>query len=118
MPTSQRTATTPDGRFRASVVGGALSSSHRTHSSIGVLRRWLCPASSSWQGFFDFEVGDGGAGEAGVDVGGPIPGDGLVGSDVVVVLPVGVHVLDEFEGVADLFPEQPLVFHGPEPAFA
>jgi hypothetical protein len=78
----------------------------------------VCLASSSWQGFFDFEVGDGGVRESGVDVGWPVPSDGFVGADVVVVGPVGIDLLDELESVVDLFPEQPLVFHRSEAAFA
>ena len=57
----------------------------------------MCLASSSWQGFFDFEGGDGGvgvAGVAGVDVGGPVSGDRFVWADVVVVGPVGVDLLN------------------------
>jgi len=54
----------------------------------------LCLASSSWQGFFDFEVGDGGVGVAGGDVGGPVSGDRFVWADLVVVGPVGVDLLN------------------------
>src|SRR5665213_2860871 len=77
-----------------------------------------CPASSSWQGFFGFEVGDSGVGEAEVDIGGPVPGDRFVRSDVVVVGPVGVDLVDEFEPGIDLLAEQPLIFHRAEAAFA
>ena len=77
-----------------------------------------CPASSSWQEFFDFEVGDGGVGGAGVYVGGSVPGDRFVRADVVVVVPVGADLVDELESVVDLFAEQPFVLHRPEPAFA
>ena len=63
---------------------GAVVRSARVHVSApasvhvdGLVDRY--PASSSWLGFFDFEVGDGGVGEA---PSGPVPGDGLVGADV------------------------------------
>ena len=78
----------------------------------------LCPASSSWQDFFSFEVGDGGVGQAEVDVEGPVPGDRFVGSDFVVVDPVVLSAFDELESVTDFVEEQPLVLQGPEPAFA
>lgn len=41
-----------------------------------------CLSSSSWQGLFDFDVGGGGVGEAGVNVSGSVPGDGFVRADV------------------------------------
>src|SRR5690606_22219360 len=44
-----------------------------------------CPASSSWQGFFDFEVGDGGVGDAEVDLDRPVPGDRFVRAHGVVL---------------------------------
>jgi len=53
-----------------------------------------------------------------MDVGGTVPGDRFVGSDVVVVVPVCVDLLDEFEAVVDLFTEQPLLLHRSEAAFA
>lgn len=68
-----------------------------------------CLASRSRQDFFDFEVGDGGVGQAGVDLGGSIPGDCLVRADVVVVLPVRGDLVDEFEPVVDFLAEQPFV---------
>lgn len=74
--------------------------------------------SSSWQGFFGFEVGDGGVSVAGVDLGGPVPGDRFVRADVVVVVAVDADLLNKSEAVVDLFTEQPLVLHGPEAAFA
>lgn len=79
---------------------------------------FTCPASSSWQRFFDLEVADGGVGEASVDLVRPVPGDGLVRTDVVVVLPVRLHILDELESVVDLLTEQSLVLHRPKPALA
>lgn len=39
-------------------------------------------------------------------------------ADVAVVEPVGGNVLDELESVVYLFPEQSLVLHRPEAAFA
>lgn len=77
-----------------------------------------CLASSSWHGFFDFEGGDGGIGAADVDVGGSVPGDGFVGADVILVGAVGVDLLGVGDAVVDLLAEEPLVFHGPEAAFA
>jgi hypothetical protein len=68
-----------------------------------------CVTSSICQGFFDFEVGDGGVGDSGVDVGGPVAGDGFVRAEAVVVVPVGVGLYDEIEAGIDLFTEQPRV---------
>lgn len=77
-----------------------------------------CPASSKWQDFFSIEGGDGRVGQPGVDLGGPVPGDGLVRADVVVVGAAGFHVLDQRQPVVDLLQEEPLVLQGAEPAFA
>ena len=77
-----------------------------------------CPASSSWQGFFLFEGGDGRAGAAEVDFEGPVPGDGFVRANGVVFDAVVLGSLDECEGVGDVAWEQALVFQCPEPAFA
>ena len=77
-----------------------------------------CPASSSWQGFFSFEVGDGGVGQAEVHVHRPVPGDRFVRADGVVLGPVVLGPLDERQGVGDLIKEQSLVLQRPEPAFA
>lgn len=77
-----------------------------------------CPASSSWQEFFSFEVGDCGVGQAQVHLQWPVPGDGLVGPDGVVLDAVVLGSFDEGERVGDVVEEQPLVFQGPEPAFA
>src|SRR5699024_1062037 len=49
---------------------------------------WSCPASSIWQDFFSFEVGDGGVGQAQVHLHRPVPGDRFVGADGVVLDPV------------------------------
>ncbi|WP_373683853.1 hypothetical protein, partial [Microbacterium sp. 18062] len=43
----------------------------------------VCPASSSWQDFFSFEVGDGGVGQAEVHLHRPVPSDRLVRADLV-----------------------------------
>ena len=64
----------------------------------------------SQQEFFDFESGDGGVGETGVDLGGSVPGDRFVRADVVVVVPVGADLVDELEPLVDLLTEQPLAF--------
>jgi len=53
-----------------------------------------------------------------VGVGGVVLGDGFVGSDVVVVVPVCVDLIDELEFVFDFFMEQLLVFHCSEAVFA
>ncbi len=76
-----------------------------------------CPASSSWQVFGLGKVGYQGVGGAEVDFGGPVPGDGLVWTDGVVLEPVGIGVFDEGQNIIDLLEEQPLVFQRPEPAF-
>ena len=49
---------------------------------------------------------------------GPVPGDGLVRSDLVVLDPVFLGVFSEHDGVVDLVDEQPLVLQGAEAAFA
>lgn len=51
------------------------------------------PASSSWQGFNGLKCRDGRVGETEVHLGGPVPGDGLVGPDRVVFDPVVLGVL-------------------------
>jgi len=53
-----------------------------------------------------------------VDVGRAVPGEVLVGSDVVVLGAVGMEVAGELEGVGDLFEEEPLVLQRSEAAFA
>jgi hypothetical protein len=53
-----------------------------------------------------------------VDVEGPVPGQGFVRSDGVVVEAVALGVGGQVEGVEDHFVEQPLVLQGPEAAFA
>lgn len=78
----------------------------------------ICPASSIWQDFFSFEVGDGGVGKAQVHVHRPVPGDRLVRTDLVVFDPVVLSAFDERHRVGDLVEEQPLVLQRPEPAFA
>jgi hypothetical protein len=60
-------------------------------------------------------VGDQWVCQADVDVVGPVPGQGLVRADGVVVDPVALGVLDQVEDVVDLLEEQPLVFQRPEP---
>lgn len=80
------------------------------------LRR--CPASRRWQDFFSFEVGDGGVGQAEVDVDRPVPGDRLVRSHGVVLGPVVLGAFDELEGVGDLVEEQPFVLQRAEAALA
>ena len=76
----------------------------------------VCPASSSWQDFFSFEVRDGGVGQAQVHLHGPVPGDRLVGADLVVLGAVVLGAGDQFEGVGDLVEEEPLVLQRPEAA--
>lgn len=49
---------------------------------------------------------------------GPVPGDRFVRAGEVVVGPVGFDVVDQLQGVVDLFPEQPLVLHRSKAAFA
>ncbi len=49
---------------------------------------------------------------------GPVPGDGLVRPDLVVLEPVLLGVLGQHDGVVDLVDEQPFVLQGAEPAFA
>jgi len=56
-----------------------------------------CPASSGWQDSGPVKVGDVGVGEAAVDVGGAVPGQGLVRPDGVVLEPVGLGVLGQDE---------------------
>jgi len=53
-----------------------------------------------------------------VGVGGVVLGDGFVGLEVVVVVPVCVDLIDELEFVFDFFTEQLLVFHRSEAVFA
>lgn len=61
------------------------------------------------------EGGDGGVGQAQVDLLGPVPGDGLVRADLVVFDAVLLGVLGEHDGVVDLVDEQPLVLQVPKP---
>ena len=77
-----------------------------------------CPASSSWQDFFAVKGRDRGVGQAQVHLGGPVPGDGLVGADGVVLDPVVLGVLREHDGVVDLVDVEPLVLQSAEAAFA
>ena len=49
---------------------------------------------------------------------GPVPGDGLVRPDLVVLEAVFLGVFGEHDGVVDLVEEQPLVLQGAEPPFA
>jgi hypothetical protein len=60
---------------------------------------YSCPASRSWQDFFSFEVGDGGVGQAQVHLHRSVPGDRLVGADLVVLGAVVLGAGDQFEGV-------------------
>lgn len=53
-----------------------------------------------------------------MDLGGSVPGDGLMEANSVLVGPVDDDLLDQRESVIDHFAEQPLVSHGPEAAFA
>ena len=41
-----------------------------------------------------------------------------MGADVVVIGAVGLDLVSEGKTVVDLLAEEPLVFHGPESAFA
>jgi hypothetical protein len=59
-----------------------------------------------------------GGGGAGVDVVGAVPGEGLVGADGVVVMPVVLGVTEEVEGVGELLEEELLVLQGAEAALA
>jgi hypothetical protein len=77
-----------------------------------------CPASRSWQDFFGLKGGDARVGQPQVHVLGPVPGDGLVGPDGVVLDPVLLGPVGESDGVLDLVDEQALVLQGPETAFA
>ncbi len=78
----------------------------------------LCPASSSWQDFFGLKGGCGRVCQAEVNLGGPVPGEGFVRADRVVLDAVVLGSLGELDGVVDLVDEQPLVLQGAEPAFA
>lgn len=84
------------------------------------LFRWLdkCPASRSWQDFLVLKVGDVRVGQAQVHLLGPVPGDGLVRSQFVVLDAVVLGVLGEHDGVVDLVDEEPLVLQRPEPTLA
>ena len=73
-----------------------------------------CPASSIWQDFFGFKGRPGGVGQAKVDVEGSVPGDGLAGTRLVALDPVGLCSPDEGERIRDLVQEEPFVFQGPE----
>lgn len=76
----------------------------------------LCLASSRWQRFVSWKVGDGRMCGAGVDVVGPVPGQELVGPDLVVLDPVGLGEGLQLDAVSDLVEEQLLVLQRPEPA--
>ena len=76
-----------------------------------------CPASSSWQGFFLFEGGDGRAGAVEMDFEGPVPGDGFVRAHGVVFDAVVLSSLDQRQCVGDVAWEQALVSQRSEPAF-
>lgn len=69
-------------------------------------------------GMFGFRRWGGRGSVAGVDVGGLVPAQCFMRSGVVVILPVGVDLFDEFEGVSDVFAVQPCVCHGSDAAFA
>jgi Plasmid pRiA4b ORF-3-like protein len=88
------------------------------HQVVQVAMGWTCPASSSWQDFGLGKVGDARVGQADVDVVGPVPGQGLVRADGVVVDPVALGVHGQVEDVVDLLEEQPLVLQRPEAALA
>jgi hypothetical protein len=60
----------------------------------------------------------GGVGQAQVHLLGPVPGDGLVRADLVVLDPVLFGVLGEHDGVVDLVDVEPLVLQGAEATFA
>src|SRR5699024_12404357 len=83
-----------------------------------VHRRPECPASSSWQEFFSFEVGDGGIGQSQVHLRGPVPRDCLVGSGIVVLQAVFLRALSQGQGVGNVIEEEPLVLQRAEAAFA
>src|SRR5699024_2703182 len=57
----------------------------RTGRALRKPRARACPASSSWQVFFDFEVGDGGVGEPEVYLLGPVECDRFVRADGFVL---------------------------------
>ncbi len=79
-----------------------------------------CPASRMWQGFLGLKGGDRRVGDSQVHVQWPVPGQGFVWADRVVLDPVVLCVLGEHDGVVDLVDlvdVEPFVLQGPEPAF-
>ena len=84
----------------------------------GLDPRYRCPASRRWRVLGLGNVGGRGVGVAEVDVERPVPGDGFVRSDGVVLDPVALGVRGQVEGVGDLLEEQSLVLQGAEAALA
>lgn len=91
----------------------------RRHHRLKTHTAWaVCPASRSWQDFRGLKCRDEWAGQAQVHLLWPVPGDGLVGSDLVVLASVVLGPFGEHEGVVDLVDVEPLVLQRAEPAFA
>ena len=84
-----------------------LSASSPCHG--GVIDLDDCPVSRSWQGFGVGEVEGVGVGVAEVNVEGTVPGQSLVGSDLVELDPECFGFADQLEWVVDLFAVEPLV---------
>ena len=68
-----------------------------------------CPASSSWQVSFDFEVGDCGAGQAQLHLRWPVEGDRLMQASVVVLDAVVLRAVSQGQGIGDVVEKEPLL---------
>lgn len=78
----------------------------------------LCRASSSWQDFLGVKGGCGRFREAEVHLLRAVPGQRLVGAQLVVFGPVVLGSFGELDRVGDVVEEEPFVLEGAEPAFA
>ncbi len=75
------------------------------------------PESRSWQGFGRLKRGSGRAGQAEVHLSGPVPGDGIVGSDGSVLAAVGLRPVGEVDSVGEVSSRDSRShFRGAEPA--
>ncbi|WP_234993746.1 AMP-binding protein [Janibacter indicus] len=95
-----------------------LAALNYTGGTTGLPKGCECPASRSWQDFLVLKVGDARVVQAQVHLLGPVPGDGLLRSQFVVLDAVVLGVLGEHDGVVDLVDEEPLILQRPEPTFA
>lgn len=77
-----------------------------------------CPASRSWQDFLVLKGGAVRVGLAQVHLLGPVSGDGLVRTDLVVLDAVVLGPFGQHDGVVDLVDEQAFVLQRPEPSLA